>query len=71
MPLPVHAELRHAPGLSSPDRCTGIAMSGESVAVAADAGSVPSGTTGGRAVARDRRRVAQARRASIGARDHA
>ena len=38
MPLPVHAELRHMPGSSSPDRCTGIAHVGrQKAAVAADA----------------------------------
>ena len=72
MPLPVHAELRHMPGSSRPDRCTGIAHVGrQEAAVAADA------QLGAERfdrdlllVARDRRRVAERRRIDRRARPH-
>ena len=73
MPLPVYALLRHMPGSSSPDRCTGIAMSFEmKPRWHPTHSSVPSLSSGTRTccLCAATERASPSTGASIGVRDH-
>jgi hypothetical protein len=72
MPLPVHAEPRHAPGSSSPDRWTGMPMSADKKPRWQPThSSVPTRATEVCALWRAIDAASPRLGASIGARDHA